>query len=209
MAEQNEYTSTNVPDDAQVFVGGKKEQTEFAPIDDTEVYQVLIEKVTLRDNMFYKPDADTPQKMGQKYVLSFQFVILNEGEFISRKLWDTASLSLAPVTRRGSGAPTKLFSIVTKAMKVNFDWKECESFAPSAKALLENVEKEVVGRQLKVAIENVTNPVTKKTRSKIINYMPVKKDLEVPENTNTEVKDDRTEVKTENKKEESKEDIPF
>lgn len=172
MDNQNkEYTAENLPDDVEIYTG--QSQT-FDPIDPSEMYQVQVTKASLKDNIFYKPDAEDPTQRGQKYNYSFEFTVLNQGEFYGRKIWDNATLAMKPTTKRG---PTKLYKICCKAMDTELDWEGCEDFARDIQTLHKNIQEMVVGKQLKVAIENIENPSTKKVKTKITAYNTVKKDL--------------------------------
>lgn len=173
--ETKTYTLDDLPQDAQVNTGQAKE---YAPIDPSEMYQVEISKVTLQDNPYYRPEAEKPEDRGSKYQLSCEFTILNDGEFAGRKLWRKTSLSLMPMTRRGE--PSILYKIVSAALAREMNWDECVAFADDIKTLMENINETVIGKQVKVAIENVTNPETKKVRSNIKAFYPVKGELKAP-----------------------------
>lgn len=168
--DQTSYTPDTVPDDAQI---SSKQQSEFTPLDDGETYQVEVGKLELRDNPFYKAGAEDA-KPSQKYRFNFEYIVLNEGENYGRLLWDSTSLSFKPDSQKG---PTKLYKIVTKAMKTEMDWMTSASFAPSVKTFMQNCMEQVIGKQLRVTIENTKNPETGKVRTKIISYSESKKDL--------------------------------
>lgn len=169
--EDKVFDLDNIPEDAELFT----KQQEFEPIDPSEMYQVELLKVELRENPFYKPDAKKPQDQGSKYQFSFEYAILDDGDFYGRRIWDTTSLAFKPDGKRGA---TKLYKIVMAMMKLNLDWEECAEFAPNLKTFYKNLLDNIVGKQVRVAIENKTNPETKKTRSKIVSYYEVKKDLD-------------------------------
>jgi hypothetical protein len=172
MADEKTYDLDSIPEDAEMFINQPKE---FEPLDPGEIYQVQVNKIELRDNMFYRPNEEDASKRGVKYNLSFEFVILDlEEKVFGRRIWDTTSLAFKPETKRG---PTKLYKIVMAALKKNMDWDECAEFASSTRTFLENLQKEVMGKQLRVGIENKTNPDTKKTRSKVVTYSPIKKEM--------------------------------
>ena len=172
MAETKIYNADNIPDDAEVFTG---QSIEFAPIDPSETYTVEIIKADLQDNFYYKHQETDKSKQGSKYVIGFEFAILDDGDFYGRRLWSSPSLALKPITKKGS--PTILYKIVNSALKLNMSWEDCSAFAPDTKGLFKHLQEDVVGKQIKIAIENVTNPDSKKTRSKITSYSPVKKEL--------------------------------
>lgn len=178
--DQKSYTLDDLPQDAVVNTGQAKE---YAPIDPSEMYQVEISKVELRDNPYYRPDAENPEERGSKYQISFEFTILNEGEFTGRKLWRKTSLSLMPMTRKGE--PSILYKIVTSALNRSMDWDECSAYATDIKYLMHNLNDMVVGKQVKVAIENVTNPETKKVKSNIKAFYPVKEAMQKSETTSS------------------------
>lgn len=170
--DQKSYTLDDLPQDAVVNTGQSKE---YDPIDPSEMYQVEITKVELRDNPYYRPEAEKPEERGSKYQISFEFTILNEGEFAGRKLWRKTSLSLMPMTRKGE--PSILYKVVASALGKDMDWDECDAFAGDIKELMQNLSETVVGKQVKVAIENVMNPETKKVKSNIKAFYPVKEKL--------------------------------
>lgn len=62
-------------------------------------------------------------------------------------------------------------------MNTLFNWDDCQSFAPDVKTLFENLNTNILGKQLRVSIENTLNPETKKTKSKIKVYYNVKEQL--------------------------------
>lgn len=168
MAEDITYDLDNLPEDAEVFVGQTKE---FTPIDPSEIYQVEVTKTELRQNPFYKPDEADPKKRGSKYQFNFEFVIISDGEFYGRRLWDNATPSFKPAGARDA---TKLYKIVSKILKKEMDLEECFEYAPDMKTFISNLQKDVIGKQLRVAIENATNPKTGKIRTKVSTYNPTK-----------------------------------
>lgn len=163
----------NFPEDAVAVSGATKV---YEPIDPSEMYQVEASKVSLKQNPYWKPaDPAKGEKdnMLSKYQISFEFTILDEGKFYGRRIWDNAYLSLKPVAK--GGAPTKLYKIVSKAMKTTLDQQQCIDLSPTAKDLFANVLKNVQGKQLRVSIENVTK--NDKTRTKIVAYNEAKQTL--------------------------------
>lgn len=174
MSEDKVFTADNLPDDVDQEVSTTPAKV-YDPIDPSETYTVQVIKVELRTNPFYKPDAENPQDKGSKYNLNFEFAILDDGEFYGRRIWDSTSLALKPTTKKGE--PTKLYKIVAAAIKLNMSWDDCSAFAPDAKGLLKHLDSDVVGKQFKVAIENVTNPDTNKVKTKIRMYSQAKKEL--------------------------------
>lgn len=200
MTDDKTYTLENLPADAEVFVSQPKE---FEPLDPAETYQVQINKIELKDNPFYKPNEEDPSKKGVKYQLSFEFVVLDLDEkAFGRRIWDTTSLAFKPETKKG---PTKLYKIVMAALKQNMNWDECAAFAPTTLMFMQNLQEQVLGKQIRVAIENRTNPDTKKTRSKVVTYSPIKKELpkwEPKEKNNVEQEAPKTETVADD-------DIPF
>lgn len=62
------------------------------------------------------------------------------------------------------------------ALKKNMNWDECAKFAPDTKTFVENLSKEVQGKQIKIAIENIKKE-NGKIRTKVTAYNPVKEDL--------------------------------
>lgn len=172
MAEDKVFDLNNIPEDAEVFTSQSKN---FEPIDPSEMYQVEVLKVQLKENPFYKPDEKDPDKMQVKYNFSFEYVIIDEeSEFYGRRIWDTTSLAFKPETKRGA---TKLYKIINMALKRKMTWDECAEYAPDTRTLYEHLLNDVIGKQLRVAIENKENPDTKKTRTKIASYSEAKKDL--------------------------------
>lgn len=170
MEDKKTFTADNLPDDFNV---SSTKNVDFEPIDPSETYTVQVIKAEIRENVFYKPDEKDFSKKGEKYQFSFEFAILDDNEYYGRRLWDTTGTSFKPEGKRG---PTKLFKIVTCAMRVEMGWNEVNSFNPDTKTFVLNLQKEVVGKQLKVAIENVPKK-DGKLRSKITTYNRVKKEL--------------------------------
>lgn len=170
------YTLDDLPQDAQVNTGQPKE---YDPIDPSEMYQVEISKVTFQDNPYYKPEAEKAEERGSKYQLSFEFSILGSEEFVGRRLWRKTSLSLMPMTKKGE--PTILYKIVCAALNQEMSWDECGEFAKDISSLMANLTETIVGKQVKVAIENVTNPETKKVKSTIKAFYPVKTAIAKPD----------------------------
>ena len=166
MAEGKTYTLDNLPD-VPVYTG---KATEYDPIYDGEIYQAELLKVELRDKLAIY--VDPAHGENGKYNISFEFAILNDGEFYGRRLWSTASLSLKP---EGKIGPTVLYKIVTKMLKSELTWDDCASYAPTIKILMGNLE-ELVGRQIKLAIENVKKD-DGKIKSTIKTFSEVKTDL--------------------------------
>lgn len=167
MPEDKVYSVVDdLPEDAELITKSK----DFDPIDPSNIYQVEVLSVQLRDNIFYKPDAKENKDKGSKYQFSFEFAILDEGTFYGRRIWDTTSLVFKPDGRRG---PTKLYKIVTAALKTAQD---VEKFAPDLKTFYKNLVDQVEGAQLKVAIENVPTE-SGKVRTKIVTYNSAKEDL--------------------------------
>lgn len=178
--QEKVFDINNLPADAEVSTG---QGGTYATIDDSQIYQVEVSKIDFRQNPFYiaPPENATQEQIfqaGNKYQFNFTFTILDEGEFRGRKLWSTTSLALKPTTKGGKGEPTILFKIVTKVMNTLFNWDDCASFAPDTKTLFENLNSNVLGKQLKVSIENTLNPDTKKTKTKIKTYYSAKETLE-------------------------------
>jgi hypothetical protein len=165
------YNADNLPTDAEIWTGADKE---FDPIDPTEMYTVEVTKAQLIDNKFYKPDEEDPTKKGSKYQFSFEYVIIDKGEFYGRRLWDYSGLAFKPNGKRGA---TKLYKIIMAAIKKDINLEECQDFAPDLQTFVTNLEELVVGQQIKVGIENTTNPDTGKIRTKISTYNKTKKTL--------------------------------
>lgn len=184
--QEKVFDIDNIPEDAQVFSSKPKE---YKPLEE-DTYQVEVAELVLKENPFYKEPAEGERSEQSKYQFSFTYIILDEGEFRGRRIWDTTSLSLKPTTKRGKGGATKLHKILTRAMKKDFDWDMCASFAPDVKTLYRNLLDEVKGHQIKVTIENTVNPDTQKTRSKPVSYSVVKKDLKSYDPAEAEAKHD-------------------
>lgn len=172
---QNNFSLENFPEDAIALTGQTKV---YSPIDAGEIYQVQLTNVTFKQNPYWKPaDLTKGEKENilSKYQLSFEFSIINEGPFYGRKLWDNAYLSLKPTTKGGKGGPTKLYKILSKALKMNMDGQACTDFSPDAKTLFANVLKHAKDKQLRVSIENTEKDG--KVRSKIVAYNEAKDSL--------------------------------
>lgn len=199
MAQEDKvFDLDNIPDDAQVSTKKK----EFDPIDPSQIYQVEVSYVQLKENPFYRADEKDPTKMQSKYQFSFEFTILNEGEFYGRRMWDATGMSFNPGGKRG---PTKLYKIVMAALKKEFDWDECDAYAPDTKTFLENLLVNVKGKQVKVGVESIKKD-DGGVRTKITAYHQAKEELPAydPKNSATEV--DKKIAAGEEIKEE---DLPF
>jgi hypothetical protein len=211
MNEDKVYDIDNIPEDAEVFTGKSRA---FEPIDASEMYQVELQKIELKDNVFYKPDAKKVEEKGSKYQFSFEFAIINEGPFYGRRIWDTTSLAFKPTTKRG---PTKLYKIVMAAINQSYTWEQCQDFCPDTRTFYKNLKEQLFVKQLKISIENITNPETQKVRSKVVAYYPVKSELPSfdPEKVKAMMEDfpDKEEVKKPEKKSVTKDvspdDLPF
>lgn len=175
MSDQDKtFDLDNIPEDATVSTSQAKQ---FDPIED-DSYQVQITDAVLKQNMFWKEPTEQERKEGKgfdKYVFAFTFVILTDGEVRGRRLWENAGLSLKPTTKKGQ--PTKLYKIVTKAIKSDLDWDGCASFAPDTRTLYQNILNEVVGRQIRVTTETTKNPDTGKFKTKVVSFAVAKRDL--------------------------------
>lgn len=172
MNEPKTYNLDDIPTDTTPNTGSN---IEYEPLDPMRFYQVEVLKAEFRDNPFYKPDAKKPEDKGSKYNVNFEFAVVEDGEYYGRRLWKKTSPSLMPTTRKGE--PTVLYKIVSSAMNAQMDWDACSAFAPDNKTLMVNIEEVVVGKQIIVGIENITDPDTKKVATKVKSYNPVKKAL--------------------------------
>lgn len=207
MDDQKTYDNPEeFPEDAEIFTG----KTEFEPIDPTEMYQLEVQYAELRDNPFYKPDAEKPEDKGSKYQFSFEFVVVTDGEFYGRRMWDNTGLAFKPDGKRG---PTKLYKIIMAALNKSMTWDECAEYAPDLKTFYRNLATDVKGKQVKVAVENITKE-NGKIRTKITTYAPVKKELPPydPEKSSLSAFPDKKEAKGKKKEETEEvnsEDAPF
>ena len=174
-AQDKVFGIDDIPEDATVSTGQTKE---FAPLDE-DTYQVEIKEAVLKENPFWKeptPEEREKGMGGNKYQFSFTYVILDEGEFRGRRIWDNAGLALKPTTKRGKGGATKLYKIVTRALQTDFDWDACASFAPDTRTLYKNILEQVVGKQIKLTTENTIKD-DGKVKSKPTAYLVAKKNL--------------------------------
>lgn len=168
--EQKAFDVDNLPDDVEVY---SKEQ-EFTPIDPSQMYHVEIEKVEIRLNPFYRPDAKKKADQGSKYQVNFEYTILDEGEFRERKIWDATSLAFKPTGKKG---PSKLYKIVMAALGVAWNWDEVAEFAPDPRTFYQNLRDYVIGTQIKVAVENTVSKTSGKPRTKVMVYYMTDKAL--------------------------------
>lgn len=173
MANDQVFDIDNLPDDVEVYT---QKPEEFKPLDTGEIYQVYVDKVELKLNNFYKPEEEDPKKRGNKYQLNIEMTVLNDGEYLGRKIWDNTSLSLKPDGKKG---PSKLFKIVSRCLGTEMDWDECAAFAPDAKTLLRNLNEVCVGKQLRVSIENKQSS-TGKIHSRPVVYSMIRKEMPLP-----------------------------
>ena len=171
MIDKQTFNADNLPEDFNV---SSTQVKEFAPIDPTETYTVEVIKAEVRSNPYYRPDEKDPTKQGSKYQFSFEFAILDDGEYYGRRIWDTTGTAFKPDSKKGA---TKLYRIVMAAMQTSMDWDACASFNPDTVTFVKNLQEQVVGKQLKVGIENTVSKTNGKTYSKIRVYNPIKKAL--------------------------------
>lgn len=143
----------------------------YKPIEPSEMYQVEIVKIGIKANKYYDMLPKEQQTPDRKYNVSVEFAILNDGEFYGRRLWQDCSPKVYPA--RDQYQATTLYKIINAVFDSFMDKVACESFSAE---LSENL-KTLVGKQVKVAIENIVNPETNKTRSKIKTFYPVKKQM--------------------------------
>lgn len=179
MTDDTVFTTENIPDDAEFF----NKKPEFKPIDPAEIYQVQIVKIELKTNSFYREKETDPSKQGSKYQFSFEFAILNDGEFRGRRLWDNTGLAFKPESKKG---PTKLFKIVVAALNKVMTWDDVSVFAPDLKTFYQNLLKDILNKQVRVGVENVMSPETNKIKTKIRVYNPVKEELPPIENVQSD-----------------------
>lgn len=167
------FDVNNLPADFNV---SSTQTADFEPIDPGEIYTVEVRKAELRENKFFKPEETDRSKRGEKYQFNFELAILNDGDYYGRRLWVSTGTSFKPEGKKG---PTKLYKMVTSAMGVDMGWDEVNSFNPDPATFVSNLQKEVVGHQLKVAIENSVK-TDGKTVSKVTSFNKVKKGKELP-----------------------------
>jgi len=196
--QETVYTEENLPEDFEVFTG-KSTKVEYTPIEEN-VYQFEIYKISLKNNRYYELDPDK----NSKYVFEFEFVIVDECKYYGRRLWDKVYPSLKPEGKQG---PPRLYKIVTKAMKKELDWEGCAKFAEGGATFMENLNKYVLGKQIKIAVVNNTGK-DEKVWSNIGTYMNADKKLPAfdPEKVTAITSKFENETKSEDV---DPEDIPF
>lgn len=146
------------------------------------------------------------QKQGSKYQFSFEFAILDDGEFYGRRLWDNTGTAFKPDSKKGA---TKLYRLVTTALQTDMDWDACAKFNPDPQTFVRNLQSEVVGKQLKVGIENSVSKTNGKTYSKIRIYNRVKKLLPKFDQAKATLTGEKFGKKIKGKKKDQVDEIPF
>lgn len=167
------FSLDNLPADINYQPEGKV----YLPLPD-DTYQVLIEKVTLKENPFYREPTDEDWKNGtvqNKYQFNFQYQILDEGEYQARKVWDTTGIYIKPSTKQGKGGPTKLYMLVTKIMGTDMNWDDCRAFAPDIKTLYKNLLEVCENKQIRLTTSTIKKE-NGKYKTKVVSYMSLKLD---------------------------------
>lgn len=167
------FSLDNIPADITYNPEGKS----YQPIPE-ETHQVLVEKIVLKENPYYRPPTDEDWKNGtvqNKYQFDFTFMLLEEGDFQGRKVWDTTGLYIKPTTKQGKGGPTKLYTIVTKIMGTDMDPDDCRAFAPDMATLYRNLLEVCQGKQVRITTTNIKK-ADGKIKTKIAAYSYLKKD---------------------------------
>lgn len=161
--QEGVFDLDNLPADFQASGG----QSSYAPLP-ADVYQVQIMNIEIKENIFYKPE-DPKSNPLNKYSTQVTLVIIDDGEFYGRRLWDNFAPVIKPTTKKG---PTKAYKFVTTVLGTSMDWDSCASFASNFGKNM----KEFLGRQLRVSVETVAKQ-DGTPKNKIASYMEAKKQL--------------------------------
>jgi hypothetical protein len=146
------------------------------------LYQVQIEDITQTMKRPYKAPQDA--EATEEY-LTFEFVVLNEGEYRGRKLWKDVR-PVPPTPSEGGGfKPSWMWRIVSAVYAKPFTFQEGVNFGPDDVNSL-------IGRQLRLMVNQ--NPKGEKVYNNITDVLGIEKELEpvLADNVPSEIKDETT-----------------
>jgi len=163
-SESKGYDLDHLPDD---FKGDATEKKVYPPLP-ADVYQVEILAIEIKDNIFYDP-TDPKSDPVDKYTTSVTLVVIEDGKFYGRQLWDNFSSRVKPTGKKG---PTKTYKFVTAVLDSAMDWTACEGFVSEFGKNMKNF----IGKQLRITVE-VGAKEDGTPKNKIASYMVVKSEL--------------------------------
>lgn len=139
--------------------GTAKKEYELLPKD---VYQVQLEDIELKEQQKY-------QSLEMQEVLNFTFVVIEEGKYYGRKIWQTCSQKMA-----GGQKQSNLYKVLSALEGREFTIDECIN--PS---FLNDVDfmNGQIGKQLRLTIGQKVGEQTGKMKNFIDSFLPVKTKL--------------------------------
>lgn len=151
-----------VSNNLKLVIPEKKEFEALPP----NLYQVQIEDIR---QVFKRPYKAPQDAEATEEYLTFEFIILNEGEYRGRKQWKDVR-PVPPTPSEGNGfKPSWMWRIVSAVFGHPFTFAEGSSFGP------EDVNA-LIGRQLRLMVNQ--NPKGDKVYNNITDVLPVEKDME-------------------------------
>lgn len=136
--------------------GQSKKEYELLPKD---VYQVELLDIELKEQQKY-------QSQETEEVLNFTFVVIEDGKFYGRRLWQTCSQKLV-----GGKKQSHLYRVMSAFLEREFTQDECET---PMDFLNEDLLNSLVGKQLRLTIGQKVSEQTGKTKNFIESFLPVK-----------------------------------
>jgi len=130
------------------------------------LYQVQIGDITQK---LKRPWGSPQDSEASEEYLTFEFIILNEGDFRGRKLWKDVR-PVPPTPSEGNGfKPSWMWRIVSAVFAKPFTYQEGVSFSS-------NDINALIGRQLRLMVNQ--NPKGEKIYNNITDVLSVEKDME-------------------------------
>jgi len=143
------------------------EKKEFAPLP-ANIYQVQISDIT--EKLKRKWGAPQDSEPTEEY-LTFEFVILNEGEYRGRKLWKDVR-PVPPTPSEGSGfKPSWMWRIVSAVEGHPLTFEQGVAFGPEQVNAL-------IGRQLRLIVNQTPKNAQGKAYNNITDVLPVEAEME-------------------------------
>lgn len=139
--------------------GVAKKDYELLPKD---VYQVELLDVEIKEQQKY-------QSQEREEVLNFTFVVIEEGKFYGRRIWQTCSQKMA-----GGQKQSNLYKVLAALEAREFTVEECQNPAFLNDEKFMNGQ---VGKQLRLTVGQKTSETTGKLKNFIDSFLPVKATL--------------------------------
>jgi len=136
--------------------GVAKKDYELLPKD---VYQVELLDVELKEQQKY-------QSQDREEVLNFTFVVIEEGKYYGRRIWQTCSQKMA-----GGQKQSNLYKVLAALEAREFTVEECQTPTFLNDEAFMNGQ---IGKQLRLTIGQKTSEMTGKLKNFIDSFLPVK-----------------------------------